>query len=46
MIGLAVAAAVVAVIVALAQILPCPACEKRRQRIREAYTKWQAEKDR
>ncbi len=41
---LAVSAGFIAVFVALALILPCPACQKRRQRMREAYTKWQAEK--
>ena len=45
-IALAVSGTVVAIIVALALILPCPACEKRRQRMREAYAKWQAEKAR
>lgn len=43
---LAISAAVVVGIIALALILPCPACEKRRQRMREAYAKWQAEKER
>lgn len=49
MIVLAVSAAIVvgffAMFVTLALILPCPACQKRRQRMREAYAKWQAEKD-
>ena len=39
-IALAVSAAAVAGIIGLALALPCAACEKRRQRMREAYEKW------
>jgi len=46
MIVLAVSVGFIALFVALALMLPCPACQKRRQRMREAYAKWQAEKER
>jgi hypothetical protein len=31
---------VVAIIVGLAFVLPCPACEKRRERMRAALARW------
>jgi hypothetical protein len=31
----------VAVILGLAWLLPCPACRKRRERMRAAYARWQ-----
>ncbi len=38
---LLIAAAIgVAVIFGLAMALPCPACKKRRERMREAYARW------
>jgi len=34
----------VALVVVLALILPCPACRLRRERMRDAYTRWRAHK--
>jgi len=31
-------------IVGLALLLPCPACKKRRERMREAYARWREQR--
>lgn len=45
MIALLIAAgAGVILILGIALILPCPACKKRRERMRAAYAEWKARK--
>jgi hypothetical protein len=41
---LGLSAAVVAAIVALALALPCPACQRRRARMRAAYAAWREQR--
>jgi hypothetical protein len=43
---LGLSAAGVAAIVALALALPCPACQRRRARLRAAYAAWRERKAR
>jgi len=35
-----VAAALALIIVGIALVLPCPACERRRERLKAAYDSW------
>jgi hypothetical protein len=43
---LLVVGGLVAAIVALALILPCEACRLRRERMKQAYATWRADKER